>query len=226
MSEEPRFRTAVFGGFAKADVAAYLERSAQEHTEKLSALRRELSQAETARNESEEARTAQEKRIADLESEKQRLETDLLNREAALKELDGEKAELEKLLAELRGRVDRLAPAAAAYETVKDRTAGIELEAHGRAQQIEAESREKIKKIREETAEWFARMKGTYDRLHADVDGIMLRAARELEAAKASLDGLGGAFEGYHQDLRALGELVETIDGPKLPDPLPVSGKR
>ena len=222
MSEELQFRTAVFGGFVKQDVMMDLERSAKEHAEKLTALRKELGEAKQAQSEGDEYHTVLEKRIAALESENQRLAADLSNREATLKDLDRDKAELEKLVAELRSRVDQLTPAAAAYAAVKDRTASIELEAHGRAQQIEDEGRRKAQKLREETTEWFAKMKETYDRLHVDVGEIMSHAARELEQAKASLDGLSSTFEGYEQELDDLEDQIETIDGPKLPDPLPL----
>lgn len=225
MSEQGfQFHTATFGGFRKQDVMAYLERSAKDHAEKLASIRKELSEEKLARAKDEECREVMAKRIAALEAENQRLAADLLDREASLKVLDGERAELEKLLAELRSRVDKLAPSATAYEAVKDRTASIELEAHGRAQQIEEEGRQRAKKIREEAAEWFARMKETYDRLHSDVDELMTHAARELERAGASLEGLSGTFEGYDEALNDLKEQIDAIDGPKLPNPLSLMG--
>ena len=39
--------------------------------------------------------------------------------------------------------------AAAAYESVKDRTAGMELEAHCRAQAVQAEAEERVEKARD-----------------------------------------------------------------------------
>ena len=54
-------------------------------------------------------------------------------------------SELEKQTAEQQEKLRRAEPAAQAYETLKDRTAGVELEAHRRAQVIENEAQAKAK---------------------------------------------------------------------------------
>ena len=107
-----QFRTAAFGGFQKQDVMDYLERSAREHAQKLAGLQKELAEEKVAKAEAEERMTALEERIATLEAENKRLT-------AAVSDRD----ELQALTASLQAEIDRLTPAAAAYETVKDRTA-------------------------------------------------------------------------------------------------------
>ncbi|MFR5863149.1 MAG: hypothetical protein ACLUES_16460 [Flavonifractor plautii] len=43
---------------------------------------------------------------------------------------------------------------------MKDRTAGIELEAHRRAQAVQAEAEERIRKTRVEVEQWLNRVQG------------------------------------------------------------------
>ena len=122
---EFQFRTAALGGFHKQDVLSYLERSAKEHWEEKGEM---------------------ERRQALLEEENQRLAADLADREAALADATAGKETAERQEAALQEEAEKLRPAAKAYEAVKDRTASIELEAHGRAQAIEEEGRQKAKK--------------------------------------------------------------------------------
>ena len=144
---ELQFRTSTFGGFQKQDVLNYIETSNQEHREKLEAVRRELAEAEAAK-----AAQAEETAAAQAQTEAKEKELQALREElaAAHKEAEERKLEISLLEEELEKAKQRLAdteaqlkeseeklakagPAAAAYEKVKDRTAGIELEAHCRA---------------------------------------------------------------------------------------------
>lgn len=64
---------------------------------------------------------------------------------------------------------------------MKDRTAGIELEAHCRAQAVQAEAEERIRKTRAEVEQWLNRVQGNYGRLRADMDAAVSRACGELD---------------------------------------------
>ena len=151
---ELQFRTSTFGGFQKQDVLNYIETSNQEHREKLEAVRRELAEAEAAKAaQAEETAAAQaqteakEKELQALrgelaaahkEAEERKLEISLLEEE--LEKAKQRLADTEARLKESEEKLAKAGPAAEAYEKVKDRTAGIELEAHCRAQAVQAEA--------------------------------------------------------------------------------------
>ncbi len=118
--------------------------------------------------------------------------------------------------------MSKLTPAAAAYEGIKDRTAGIELEAHSRALAIEGEARQKAKRMMTELRGWFDKVQGSYGRLRSGVDGTIARAVGDLERTGKSLSGASGVLEGYDEDLRTLGDELATLERPKPPEPLPL----
>ena len=222
---ELQFRTAAFGGFQKQDVLTYLETSAREQAEKLSALQRELEEAKKGKAEAEEKASAEEKRLSNLEEENKRLAADLADREASLSKLSAERADLAAQVAGLTQEVKKLTPAAASYEAIKDRTAGIELEAHGRAQAIEQEAQAKVKKTKAEMECWFGKLQSAYSRLRADLDATITHASGELDRVNQSLEGISREFNAHDAALKALQETVETLSGPKAPQPLPLEEK-
>ena len=121
-----QFRTAAFGGFQKQDVMDYLERSAKEHAQKVAAIQKELAEEKVAKAGEEERSAALEERISALEAENQRLAADLADREDKLGRALTERDELRTLSDQLQDQLDKVTPAATAYEAVKDRTASIE----------------------------------------------------------------------------------------------------
>lgn len=221
MSEKGfQFRTAAFGGFRKEDVLAYLEQSAKAHAEKLSALQRELTQVKNQSAEREERAAALSADAEALKADNERLTAELA---AAVKRRD----ELETLTRQMEEELERLRPDAAAYAGVKDRTAGIELEAHGRAMAIEEEGRRKAKAIQEQTAQWFEKVNGAYGRLRADLDAILNHALREMERVHQNLGDVGGEFGGSNETLEALRQAVESLDAArKPPEPLPLDEEK
>lgn len=222
---EFQFRTSAFGGFQKQDVMNYLERNAREHAEAVAALQKELAEEKVARAEGEEKLSDLEKRLAALEEEKSTLSAQLAEREEELRRVKEEREELQTMAAGLQDQVDKLAPAAAAYEAVKDRTASIELEAHGRAQAIEQEGRQKAKKCQEQVKEWFAKTRQVYARLQTDMQATLGHAVRELERAGQSMSGLHDSLDGQEDALEAIQAQIEALDGPKLPQPLSLEEK-
>jgi chromosome segregation ATPase len=217
MSEETfQFRTAVFGGFQKEDVLAYLERSAQAHAEKVSALQRDLDEAQEARTGFEQRAEAQESRMMTLETENQRLAADLTQRELDLTSASVRQRELEDQIASLQAEVEKLRPSAQAYETVKDRTASIELEAHGRAQAIEEEGRRKAKEAQEGLVAWLDKMEGEYGKLQDDAKASLLQTIGVLDRAKHDLVALSGGLSGHEESLKAIRQELEDLDSPAV----------
>ena len=208
---ELQFRTSAFGGFHKQDVLSYIEASGREHAAQLEAVQKEL---ETAQKELEEARKANaalEERTAALADARAELE----RRERRITGLETE-------LAGVRERLNRAEPGAEAYERIKNRTAGVELEAHRRAQEIEDEAREKARQARAELEQWIYKVQAGYDQLRTDVDATISHAAGELERVRRSLDGLMGQFDEGDQALAALLHTYQSAVGPKAPEPLPL----
>lgn len=219
---EFQFRTAAFGGFQKQDVMDYLERSAREHAQKIAALQKELSEERTAKAGEEERSSALESRISVLEAENQRLAADLAEWTDRLNQAQAELDEERTLTARLQEEVDRIRPSADAYEAVKDRTASIELEAHGRAQAIEKEGHAKAQKYQEQVRVWFTKTREAYDRLRADMAAIMDRATQELTQAGQTMETLSSSLADQDSALDSIQAQIEALDSAKPPQPLPL----
>lgn len=225
-NKEFKFRTATFGGFQKQDVLNYLELSAKEHTDKLAELQKYLDEARNAESVLEERLSEQEQRMRALIEENQRLAAELTERDAELNQTAAERDALVGEAARLREKVERLEPSATAYETIKDRTAGIELEAHSRALNIEGEARRKSKKITDQMAEWLKKFQGAYDRLQGELNGALAQAMEELHQTEKGLGKISEEFAGHDEAFRALREQLEVLTGPKAPEPLPTDEKK
>ena len=137
------FRSAAFGGFNRQDVLDYLEKTAAENARKKQELQQRLEEAEEDRRKLASQESDQEERVTilnrDRESLSQQLEQVKAVLEASREREEAQSRELEELRRErdsLRRRVAELEPGAAAYTAVKERAAGVELEAHCRAQNV------------------------------------------------------------------------------------------
>ena len=228
---ELQFRTAAFGGFQKQDVLNYIESSNQAHREKVEELTRELEEARKARADLE-AEQAQAKEQAQAEDETvQRLEGELEEAKSQAEDLKGRletaEAELTRVqaaLAEAESKLAQAEPAAQAYEKVKDRTAGIELEAHCRAQAVQAEAEERVEKARQDLEQWLNKVRKSYEDLRTDMDATISHTTGELERVRAILEEVTNRF--CAQDER-LEKMVQSCIGEhKAPDPLPLEDQK
>lgn len=236
---EYKFRTALFGGFRKRDVLNYLEITAREHAERIKSLQDEGETLRQVRAELEARCMEGEERGAALASSRVRLEGDLTGKtqalEAARAEVDEKtrllaaaQAELKQLreeAASLRERVRVMEPAAAAYETLKDRTAGVELEAHRRAKLVEEEAEARVKAKAQELEQWVASVRARYQRLRSDMEAMVAHASGELERASVSLGGLTGDFGEYDMELERIEERIRADIAHKPPRPLSLDGE-
>ncbi len=226
---ELQFRTCTFGGFQKQDVLNYIESSGRAHTEQLENLRRELEEAIRTRAVAEEEGTAARRREESLKADVERLNTQLEREREQLEQARAELARraeqiaaLEGELEQTRSRLEQLEPAARAYEGIKDRTAGMELEAHGRAQAIQNGAEAQAAAIRARVERWLERVQAGYDRMRTDIDATLSHTGGELERVRRGLDGM--TEELTRQD-RALEELLavcrENLKA-QVPQPLPL----
>ncbi|MCI7473321.1 MAG: hypothetical protein MSB10_06540 [Clostridiales bacterium] len=227
---ELQFRTATFGGFQKQDVLSYIESSNQAHVEKLAQLQREWEDL-AAEKESLAAQAGQAKEQAEtLAKEKEsltaRLDEARKEAEALRAQLDQARREAEETaarLADANARLTQAEPDAAAYQQVKDRTAGIELEAHCRAQEIQREAEEKVRRAHTEVEQWLHKVQAGYDLLRSDMDGAISRTGQELDKLRQMLEQLSSNFSSQDEHLRKLAQ--DCADQFAPPAPLPLDEK-
>lgn len=212
---ELQFRTATLGGFHKQDALDYIELMTREQAGRLETAERERDEAIRERMALEEQTTADqeakaglEQQLADRDKCLSEAEAALMKAQAALAQEQTRREGLEMQVLELEERLAKVEPAAEAYESVKDRTAGIELEAHHRAKLVELAAQEKIQGMKNELQQWIQTSKAEYSHLRAEIDATITRTAGELELIQGNLQGLSGVF--VDQDL-ALEILVEQF---------------
>lgn len=220
--EEKRFqfRTAAFGGFNKQDVMAYLEQSARDYGVKLTALQHKLEEEKNAQEEQRREQEELKRHVACLEEENQRLAADLADREERLRRAEETAAQLRQKAQQLEDQVAGLTPDAQAYAAVKDRMAGIELEAHGRAQAIEREGRLKVQRLQEQVKDWFTKTKAAYDRLRGDMNATLTHASQELSRTGAGLEEIAREMEEKEDALKAIQAQLDVLEPPKAPEPI------
>ena len=170
---EMTFRTAAFGGFHRQDVTDYIANMAKENSDRVAALEQErdqLRQELEARGDQAEALEALQKRCQELEAEAR-------DRAARLTELEAQAADREALSA----RVEELEGQAEEYSDLKQHIAGIELDAHRRADQLLEESRRKADAI--------------VSQANADAAQVRKQAEEQLLALTQRYEELLRAFE-------------------------------
>ena len=180
-------------------------------------------QAQTEAKEKELQALRGELAAAHKEAEERKLEIFLLEEE--LEKAKQRLADTEARLKESEEKLAKAGPAAAAYEKVKDRTAGIELEAHCRAQAVQAEAEERIRKTRAEVEQWLNRVQGNYGRLRADMDAAVSRACGELDQVRQTLEQISGELARQDEGLDKLTKSCCAELTHRAPDPLPLDEK-
>ena len=218
------FHTAAFGGFQKQDVLNYIEAANQEHLERLAALKQELDEAHRANAELEEQRLQNELLLQALSEQTEQLrqqaeQTDLGTR--ALKEelavAQARLTEAEEQLAAAQAQSARWEPAARAYESLKERTAGIELEAHHRAQAIRSQAQAQADQIRAETGQWLQSVQHSYRQVRADLASTVAGASGELERVCRALAELNDEFARQND---AFQEIISVHQNEAAPKPM------
>ena len=213
MSMEQQFRSAMMGGFNRQDVLTYIETSVKNHTEEMNQLREEL---ERVRQEGEDALDRARKegnaaleRAEAAEAQVEQLAPRAAQMEKSTAELEAKRSALaaaERELKELRAKLAELAPKAEAYDAVKDRTAGIELEAHQRAKAVVDEAKRNAEAIRLQTEQWMGKVRASYDRLRGELETTMNHTAKEMERSVNALGAIGREFEEHDAAMQAVAD--------------------
>lgn len=211
MSEGNRtIRGRIFGGFDRQDVLRCMEEMDQAHRKELEEARAALAAEQQARQELERTVAEQGAQSAETRRLTAALEQSETALRAARQELDRKSQRLDQLereTAALREQTERLRPSAEAYEAVKDRTAGIELDAHRRAEEITRRAEDRAAKLRADTLQWLNKLSRGYDLLRTDMDATVSHTVDELERVERSLRGASADFETYD---RRLAELIQA----------------
>lgn len=209
-TEHP-FRGAAFGGFNRKDVIHYIETANRTHREKIAQLQGNLEAEGATRLSLESKLAAAESQAAAAEARAKKAEEDLARVSAELRGLtasaEGKTIRLEALEREnsdLREQVRRMTPAASAYESLKDRAATIELEAHNRAANIVAEAEGSAESIRAAVLAWVEKVKASYLRLRGDASATLTHTGGELERARRALESADGALSAQDEELERL----------------------
>ena len=217
---EHQFRNTMFGGFNRQDVLDFLTSSAEKNNQEMQrqresyeALEKDLAtgreECAVLRAELSEARQERD----ELQNRVQQLELDLAKVRGSEDRKSEEASALrEKLtlaqqeLEELRGLVSRLAPDAEAYTAIKDRTAGVELEAHRRAQSVEARAKIMAGDLQRQMEQWAVRAEEQYAALKGQVDNSVEQANKEILAASQSLACIAKLMEQQQAALHLVAE--------------------
>ena len=223
------FRSAALGGFNRQDVLDYLEKTSAENAQRQQELQQKLEAAEEERGRLAARTGEQEEQMAILQRERDSLQQQLEQVKQALAAGQDREEAQERALAGLRrerdalkARVEALEPEAAAYEAVKERTAGVELEAHCRAQKIVDQADGQARELRRNMEQWVSRVEREYDALRSEVESTVSHAADQLEKAGKCLDKMTALLADQDVALEALSQAYDNTDPDKVPAPVPL----
>lgn len=216
------FRSAAVGGFNRQDVLDYLEKTAAENAQKQQELEKQLEQLRRRSGELEE-------REAIFSRERESMSRELEQTKGVLQDIrQREKTQSEELTQlrqerdRLRARVAALEPDAAAYAAVKDRTAGMELQAHCRAHAVQEQADQQARQVRRQTEQWLRQVQQEYEQLRSQVESTVSHAADELSKAGRSLDQLNQMLGEQEVALEAVSQEYLDSDPEKVPAPVPL----
>lgn len=214
------FRSAALGGFNRQDVLAYLEKSAKQAAETQQELQQRIDALEETKACQEAELSELRERAGRLEREGEELRTQLQRAgddlSASRAACAGKTSALEaagRELTQLRAEATRLEPDAEAYAALKDRLAGMELEAHRRAQSIQEEAEEQAEALRARMGEWLRRVEREYAALRARMESAVSQAAGQLEEAGRCLDQAAGLVDGQEKELESLARTCQLPAG-------------
>ena len=223
------FRTAAVGGFNRQDVLTYLEAAAKKAEEAQHRGQMQLEHANEAADRAEEALRESRIKVSELTAEAESLRIKLEAANQELTTVRGDRAadlgELESLREEneqLRAQVEEMRPSAEAYDGLKERMAGLELEAHQRAQRIEDEAEEQVRRIHHQMELWIQRVQREYDMLRTQVGATVSHAAEQIERANKSLEQVNTLVNSQEVELESLTREFFAVERERVEPPMPI----
>lgn len=230
------FRSAAVGGFNKQDVLTYLEEQAKQATQVQQELQSRLEeadrQAESSRREGEELRRELEEAWRELEALRQGQDGLNAQLEQARRDLSASQAQTAQMTRQLeqarkerdslQSQLEALRPDAQAYVQLKERAAGVELEAHRRAQAVQEKAEGDIRRMRRQAEQWLQGLSREYGELRSQVEATISHAASELEKAGSCLDRAGQLMGEQELALEALSQAYDATASTRAEAPMPI----
>ncbi len=178
---EMTFRSAAFGGFNRQDVTDYITNTAKETSEQIAALEKERDQLQADLA----AKESLEQEVAGLREQCAQLKADVETKTSeieTLKRQAEERDDLARRVSELEGQADE-------YCELKQHIAGIELDAHRRADQLLEESRRKADDIVSKANEDATRIRKQAEQMLQELCQQYEEQVRALEVAAGHVTG-------------------------------------
>lgn len=209
---ENNFRNAMFGGFNREDVTAYITRIAAEYKE-----------TDTALQQERECRSKADAEAERLREEAERLRSELEELRCQLRQEGEERARLSRAAVErdeLRHQAESLGQTAEEYRELKEHIAQIELDAHRRADDIVAEAERQAAVILTEAKQQAEAVRAgaraqveevarVYAALLADFSVARDHVSGELRKMDTALTQLPIAFDRMGSEITTLRGMVE-----------------
>lgn len=219
---EYRFRSSAFG-FNRQDVIRYIEAVHRDYAAQLQSMKKDLEWERGQRSQVEEKGSLASEEAAAAGKDAQRCKEELARALEELQETQSQREALrlrlqvaQKDLADLQAAADQMAPAARAYEALKEKAATIELDAHKRAQNIVKEGEEEAAETRQKVSDWLNLVESSYARLRADAAATLSHATTELERTARSLGSVTAELDAHGQRLDQIAEVGETKAAPDV----------
>ena len=124
---------------------------------------------------------------------------------------------------EWKAKAEALEPDASAYGILKERTAGVELEAHRRAQTVLDQADAQATELRRNMEQWMDRVEREYDALRSEVEATVSHAADKLEKAGKCLQQVSELLADQDMALEALSQAYDGTAPDKVPAPVPLN---
>lgn len=178
---EMTFRSAAFGGFNRQDVTDYITNTAKETGEQIAALEKERDQLQADLA----AKESLEQEVAGLREQCAQLKADVETKTSEIETLKcqaEERDDLARRVSELEGQADE-------YCELKQHIAGIELDAHRRADQLLEESRRKADDIVSKANEDATRIRKQAEQMLQELCQQYEEQVRALEVAAGHVTG-------------------------------------
>ncbi len=230
------FRTSALGGFHRQDVLDYVEEQSRKASQQQEQSQQQLDEAKEQRErleqELEELRREHEVVQRELEAvgqERDGLRERLEQAERELSASRTREGESAQMLEQMRGerdaiqaKLEEITPDAQAYVQLKDRTAGVELDAHCRAQAIQQQAEQEANRLRKQVDQWLQGVEERYCALCSQVESTASHAAQQLQQAHRCLEQLSEMMGEQDQVLDEFRQVCAVTQQPRIEAPMPI----
>lgn len=204
--ESNSFKSTLFGGFRRKDVIDYIEKSASESSERISALEKSggrLSQENaTLRDDLASVTDARDRlsdALADNLGKQESLSAALNEAKDALETLRAHVAALTAERDALRAEVEKLRPQAEEYSAVKSNIADIELSARRRADELEAETRARLRDMIDACRQQYTQAMAVLNDACVNITKELHKTDSSISKLPTVLESVSGEFDSFKE---------------------------